>query len=137
MRGAVCSVHCFADFLGSFVRGAICSAHRCTNFLCGPVQLASCHLGPPKRTKPSYTRHMQIVNERCEPLSPTRNRSRLALMYCSVELGGSGARHSFRKPENQADIFLRLDGPSIQKGWVVSPLAHGGKRSWEKRRRPV
>src|ERR1700722_2078837 len=44
VRGAVRSVHCCTDFLGSFVRGAICSSHCCTDFLCGAVQLASCHL---------------------------------------------------------------------------------------------
>src|ERR1700722_412273 len=42
-----------------------------------------------------------------------------------------------REAESQADIFLRLDGLSIQHGRVVTPLAHGGKRCWKRRRRPA
>lgn len=42
-----------------------------------------------------------------------------------------------REAEDQADIFLRLDGLSIQQGRVVTPLVHGGKRGWEKRGRPA
>src|SRR3984957_17251543 len=67
VRGAVRSVHCCTDFLGSFVRGAICSAHRCTNSLRGAVQLASCHRVLLKeqshRIREAWKSSMSVVNQ--------------------------------------------------------------------------
>ena len=76
---------------------------------------------------------MSVVNQFPLPVA----RSHEFSICCSVE-SRRGLRRTLsesrllRKAENQADIFLRLDGLSIQHGRVIAPLAHRGKRGREK-----